>query len=449
MRFQALAFSLGVSLTAFGCVHSTATPPAAEASGPRVDAELAAYIGAIRAVDDHTHVNSSAPGDRDYDALPLELLVPLRLPARLRADHPDWVAAYRALFGDRVSPTQTDLVTLTQASMETYRALGSGYPEWVLDRIGTEVMLANRVAMGPGLESPRFRWVSYVDALLLPLSTKGEADATPDRQKLYPYEEKLLQRYQAGLQIEKLPATLDGYLEKVVTPTLERQRQAGCVAVKFEAAYLRSLAFDEATHEAAARVYARYVRGGVPSHGDYKTLEDYLFRAIARDAGRLGMAVHLHSFEGVGPFYRVSESDPLLLESALNDPALRRTNFVIVHGGGMYASHAGALLAKPNVYLDISALVLVDPPATLAPVLRGWLTQYPEKVLFGTDAASYGPGIGWDVAAQLGTSTARQALAIALSDMMRDGEVSRARAQQLAAMVMRTNAARLYRLPQS
>jgi hypothetical protein len=316
----------------------------------------------------------------------------------------------------------------------------------VLDRIGTEVMIANRVAMGPGLAPPRFRWASYVDALLLPLSTKSEAAVSPDRQKLYPYEEKLLKRYLADLRVASLPTTLDGYLKSVVVPTLERQRVGGCLAVKFEAAYLRSLDFADASHGDASRVYARYARRGVPSHAEYKVLEDFLFRAIAREAGRLGMAVHIHSFEGAGAFYRAADSDPLRLESALNDPGLRGTDFVIIHGGGAFAAHAGALLWKPNVYVDMSAMVLIYPPAALARVLRGWLAEFPEKVLFGTDAAALAPGIGWDVAAALGTSTGRRALAIALSEMMRDGEVTRARAEEIAAMVMRTNAGSLYHL---
>jgi len=40
----------------------------------------------------------------------------------------------------------------------------------------------------------------------------------------------------------------------------------------------------------------------------------------------------------------------------------------------------------------------------------------------------------------------RQALAIALTGMLRDGEISRPRASQLARMVLRDNAARLYGL---
>jgi uncharacterized protein len=412
-----------------------------------VDPALGAFIAKIRAVDNHTHVNTIAPDDSEYDALPLEPLLPFPLPVRLQPDNPDWSAAARALYGYRYSDlNEPHVIELRRARESVARKQGDKFPEWVLDQIGTEVMLANRVAMGPGLAPPRFRWVSYVDALMLPLSTKAEAATTPDRAKLYPLEERLLRRYLADLKVAQLPTTLDGYLHTVVTPTLERQRKAGCVAVKFEAGYLRSLDFAEVPVEAASRVYSRYVNGGEPPRAEYKALEDFLFRYIAREAGRLGMAVHIHSLEGAGSFYQVAGSDPLLLESVFNDPTLRGTNFVIVHGGGVFASHAGAMLWKPNVYLDFSAMDLIDSPATLARVLEDWLTQLPEKILFGTDASAFGPDMGWDSAAWVGTTTARRALAIALTDMMRNGDVSRARAEEIATMVMRTNAGKLYNL---
>jgi uncharacterized protein len=217
--------------------------------------------------------------------------------------------------------------------------------------------------------------------------------------------------------------------------------------VKFEAAFLRSLGLDAVPAAAASRVYARYANDGAPSRAEYKALQDFLFRYIAREAGRLGMAVHIHSFEAPGGFYRAAGSDPLLLEPTFNDPSLRKTNFVIVHGGGAHSSHAGAMLWKPNVYVDMSAMALIYTPAKLAEVLREWLLQYPEKVLFGTDAAAFGPDAGWELTAWIGTNTARQALAIALTDMMGNGEVSRARAEQIATMVMRTNSGALYKLP--
>lgn len=412
-----------------------------------VDSSLAAFIARIRAVDNHTHVFSVTPADSDSDALPLDGLSPAAPPIRLRPDSPAWLAAYRALYGYRYDDVSAPHLAELRVLMKGVASeQGARFPEWVLDRIGTEVMLANRIAMGPGLAPPRFRWVSYVDALMLPLSTTSERKATPDYAALYPLEDRLLRRYLRDLHLAKIPATLDAYLRTVVTPTLERQRRDGCIAVKFEAAYLRALDFADAPALAARTVYARHASGGVPSHADYKLLQDYLFRYIAREAGRLGMAVHIHTFEGGGGYYRIAGSDPLLLESALNDSTLRGTRFVLVHGGGMYASHAGAMLTKPNVYLDFSVQTLAYSPAMLATILRDWLSQYPEKVLFGSDAFANGPDAGWELAAWIATSTGRQALAIALTGMMRDGEVTRVRAEEIATMVMRSNASRLYSL---
>ena len=439
--------SVVLLLLACGGAEMGCSPSPHDGAAATADPEIIAFVEKIRAVDNHSHANSVAPGDSDQDALPLEVIFPFEVPVQLRPDNPDWLAAYKALYKyPHADMSDAHMKELRGAMQGIAKEQGDRFPTWVLDQVGTEVLLTNRVAMGPGLAPPRFRWVSYVDALMLPLSTKAEAAMSPDREKLFPLEDKLLQRYMADLKVTKRPATLNAYLETVVTPTLDAQQKGGCVAVKFEAAFLRPLDFEEVPALAASKIYAKYAGGGEPSHADYKTLQDFLFRHIAREAGRLGMAVHLHSFNGPGNFFRAAGADPLLLESAFNDPTLRKTNFVIVHGGGVYSSHAGAMLWKPNVYLDMSAMTLLYTPSKLAEVLRDWLTQYPEKVLFGSDAAAFGPDMGWEVAAWIATKNARAALALALTDMIRRGEVSRARAEEIATMVMRTNAGTLYQL---
>src|SRR5206468_12061752 len=99
----------------------------------------------------------------------------------------------------------------------------------------------------------------------------------------------------------------------------------------------------------------------------------------AREAGRLGMAIHIHSLTAFGNYYVAAESDPILLEPVINDPALRNTKFVLLHGGGIYSQHTAAMLWKPNVYADISMLTRIWSPDKLASVLRDWLSQFPEK----------------------------------------------------------------------
>ena len=71
-----------------------------EPAGPQAngaDPAITAFIAKIRAVDNHTHANSTAPGDSDADALPLDGIAPFEIPATLRPDNPAWLAAYQAL----------------------------------------------------------------------------------------------------------------------------------------------------------------------------------------------------------------------------------------------------------------------------------------------------------------------------------------------------------------
>jgi uncharacterized protein len=67
-------------------------------------------------------------------------------------------------------------------------------------------------------------------------------------------------------------------------------------------------------------------------------------------------------------------------------------------------------------------------------------------VLFGSDASAFGPDAGWELAAWIATKNGRTALALALTDMIRSGDIDHARAEEIASMVMRTNAGKLYRL---
>ena len=82
----------------------------------------------------------------------------------------------------------------------------------------------------------------------------------------------------------------------------------------------------------------------------------------------------------------------------------------------------------------------------MAAVLKDWISQFPEKVIFGTDASAFGPGLGWEMSAWIASTTARQALTIALSEMIKSNEITLSRAKEIATMVMRTNAGTLYNL---
>jgi predicted TIM-barrel fold metal-dependent hydrolase len=297
--------------------------------------------------------------------------------------------------------------------------------------------------------------VDAADALIFPLDNSRLAARNPDRKAFFALEDTLRGRYlkevapavvAAGVRAEALPRSLSDYLARVVTPTLERHKRGGALAEKFEAAYLRSLAFDPVDRVAAERVYAQFADKGAPPDAEYKLLQDYLFRYIAAECGRLGMAVHIHCDAGAGSYFDIAGANPLLLESVLEDPALRRTRFVMLHAGWPFTREITALLERPNAYLDFSAQDLLQTPPSLAADIRQWLEWVPEKVLFGTDGYPYSDQFGWEETAWIGSRNARQALGIALTGMLHDGEITRDRALELARMVLRENARRLYGL---
>ncbi len=415
------------------------------------DPDLMAEINKIQTIDNHTHVPKLvAPGEKDdeYDALPCSGYVPPSDdPAMARPDNPLFLEAWQKLYGYKYSDKSPEHVKeLLETKQHVAQEQGDHFPAWVLDQLGTEYMLANRIAMGRGLDPQRFLWVPFDDALMLPLDPTAMME-TPDRHFFYGRESMLLKRYMGDLHVAQLPPTLDQYLAQVVTPTLERQKQAGAVAIKFEAAYLRTLDFAPPRYQEARDIYSLNYKGTALTKSEYLTVQDYLFRVIAREAGRLKLAVHIHTGAGCGGYFDLAGSNPALLDSVLNDSSLRYTNFVLIHGGaGPYTKVMSFLLSKPNVYTDFSEQDWMLSPRGLSAVLRDWLEWYPEKVLFGTDLFPGTPEINWEEIGYMTSTTGRRALALALTGMMNDGEITRERAVQLAHMVLHDNAAKLYGL---
>src|SRR4051794_10848340 len=215
------------------------------------DPELEREIEQIKAIDHHAHpvrvTAAGEPADRGFDALPVDSMEPMSDPVNLRPGAAIIADAARELFGG----------TDPQLKVKTIKERGAGYPAWVLDKMGVEIMVANRVTMGSSLEGPRFRWAAYADALLFPLDTAKLKERNSDRKAFFALEDRLRQSYFDAAGVNGLPGTLGEYLSKVVTPTLERHRQGGAIAEKFEASYLRSLAFDKIERSAAERAYAQ------------------------------------------------------------------------------------------------------------------------------------------------------------------------------------------------
>ena len=411
------------------------------------DPEIAAYVNSIKAIDNHAHVTAlDREHDKGYDQLRCDGLPPGTAlpPANLRFGVAEQ-SAYRELYGfEAKTGDEAEIKKVTEMEIAARRGHGAEFYAWVMEKAGFETVLANRTAMAPEMKAPQLRWVAYEDALLFPLDNSIAKAVNPDRRVFYGDAEELLNTYLRDAGLSRVPPTLDAYVEKVLRATLQKQKAAGAVAVKFEAAYLRPLDFAPASKDEAARVYAKYAAGGNATAAEYKTLQDFLFKQIALEAGRLGLAVHFHTGYGCGEYFDDSGADPMLLSPMLNDPDLRKTNFVLLHGNPPRERNVSVLILKPNVYTDMSVLEFLWSPPELARILRPWLEMMPEHVMFGTDAGPFGPGLDWEETTLIASQRSRRALALALSDMVRDKTINRERAKEIAERVLRGNAAQLY-----
>ena len=296
------------------------------------------------------------------------------------------------------------------------------------------------------LDRSRFKWVPFIDAYLFPLDNTVYKKMNADSRVFFSSQEKLLTRYLEQVETSR-PRTFDAYL-RFVHESLARLKAEGAVAVNFEAAYVRALRFDDPSQRRARRVYERYRSSTEVPEDEYRDLQDYLFRDLLREVTKLGLPVQLHTGPRVGNAFGLSGSNPLHLENILNDPQYRQTTFILLHGGYPFMREAILLAGKPNVYVEPSdQMTLYLYPPDLAQVFKEWLTFYPEKILFGTSAMVVSDLVGAEETYWLAAETGRQALALALSEMVQEGRCDEAEALHFARLVLHDNAAKLYGLP--
>jgi hypothetical protein len=408
-----------------------------------VDAKLVEEIARIRAVDNHMHGDPADParsaGWKDDNPLGKP-----RYPdvVGLQPTNPEWRAAWFALYGYAHADAELPhLEELLASKRDTVAKAGSNWPSAVLDAAGVDVALLNTVQPGAGQLNGRFRWVPYADPLLRPFAADGSWLG-------FSGGELPVSRLLMDSGYSRPPPTLIEYRVNIVQATLARWKKSGAVAVKFMCAYARPLDFAVVEEAAASPVYAKALKNEPLSAAEQKLLEDYLFNAIAIAAGAQQLVVQVHTGNGDGPYFNNAHANPALLEDVLNSRALRKTSFVLLHGGWPYHEVAQAMIDKPNTWTDFSAHTSHLGTHQLAEVLRDWLSWHPEKVLFGTDAHSDAdsPLTDWEEKEFLMTGRARRALAIALTAMLRNGEITRERALEIARQVLRDNAMKLYGL---
>ncbi len=433
-----MRYSIACLLVATGLVPrltAAQEPPTPWRNDPLFQ-RLAAALDPVPAIDNHTHL--LRPGKFDP-------ALAAQGPLLLRATNPWLPSILEARFGITVDPRDwtPGLRAIAIARAAMVERLGEhGY--WLnhLDYTRTEIALVNSYSRA-SIDDKRLRWVRHASTLLYPLPADHLIARSPSHKTDIAELQSDLQALLTEAGHSAVPPSLAAYV-RFIDDALRRWQKQGAVAVKFFDAYLRTLRIADVPETRAAALYAKG-RTSALARDEYLALQDFLWRHILLEAGKIALPVHIHSSLGVPPFLRSLESDLRNLEDVLTDPRFFATPIVLIHGGFPWHEIAAYLALKPNVWVDISARSFIDPVPDFADVLRTFLRFAPEKVLFGTDAASYPsvPG-GADVHHLVVSRATRDALYLALAGLVRDGVIDEARAVEMGRGVLRENARRLY-----
>jgi uncharacterized protein len=431
--------ALLVTLAVTAMAYAQARPlPSADAQ--KIYDRLLKQIERIPIYDNHSH--ATFPDDSDMDAMaspPNESTV-----MRLRDTNPEFVAAAKALFGYPYDDFKPEHAKWLIDKKKAAEAAGStAYWDSILDKMNIETCLANRVALASYLDPKRFHWVFFVDAFLFPFDNHNLAAKNADMSVYIPLQEKVLRRYMKQENVVGLPADLTGY-EAFVGQMLADNQKRGGVAMKFEAAYFRTLYFGDPPREKAEAIYAQFRAGGVPSEEDYRTFQDYVFRVLIDQGGKLKLPVHFHSAVGIGDYFSLRNGNPLNLENVLRDPRYGNVKFVLIHGGYPYTLDMIWLTAAKNVYTDSSLMGYYVYPSELKNILKQWISLYPEKIMFGSDAFPFNDAVGAEETFWLAARSARTAVAAALAELVAEGAFTEEKALELARLYLHDNAAKLY-----
>ncbi len=422
---------------------SSAPAQARPYPGPDVQQLYQHYLDVVNnipAFDHHAHPGFADDPDVDAMAAP-----PGSAAFRERETNPELVAAAKALWGypySDFSAEHAKWLVEKKAEMKKQYA-GTAYFDMLLDKLNFERGVANRAMMADYLDPKRFPWVFFVDSFMWPFDNTKERARNADQEVYIPLQEKMLHRWMQQEKISVLPADFGEYL-KFISRVLEDNQKKGGIALKFEVAYFRPLRFSDPSREEAEAIYKKYVRGGVPPEAEYRTFQDYIFRYLVTEGGRLKLPVHIHTAVGVGDYFNISESNIMRLENIVRDPRYSGTTFVMIHGGYPLEREAIWLAAVKNVYMDSSLMDVWMYPGPFKDTLRQWLETFPDKITFGTDCFPYNDVLGAEESYWLGAVSTREALAGALAEMVSSGEISDAKAIEMAHAYLHDTALSLY-----
>jgi len=217
------------------------------------------------------------------------------------------------------------------------------------------------------------------------------------------------------------------YLE-FVDAVIERAKREGYVALKSALAYDRPLTFSDPSEEEARRVFEK---GAAATEKEALLFGDFILRRAMAKAYELGLPVQFHTGLGL-----IEGSNPVNLVNLIR--RFPDITFVLFHGGYPWIRETAALaLTFRNVYVDLCWLPAISPSACKA-LLRSLIEVGAiSRTMWGGDC--------WVVEGTYGALMLfKRLLTQVLSGLTSKGFLKPETALEMAEMILRENAERLF-----
>jgi uncharacterized protein len=227
-----------------------------------------------------------------------------------------------------------------------------------------------------------------------------------------------------GLKLE----SLDDYL-MVLDRLFQKAKAAGAVCLKTTLAYERTLDFENATKEAAAKAFGRSRDKLTPA--ERKAFEDFVMWRLVELSAKYELPFQIHTGHA-----RIQGSNPMLLVDMI--AANPKTKFILFHGGYPWVGETGAIATRhKNVWIDSVWLPTIS--FTMARrAFQEWLDVVPSnRIMWGADV-NHAEGT------YAATEVTRRCLAAALAEKVERGELREEDARRIGGQVMRENALEMF-----
>jgi predicted TIM-barrel fold metal-dependent hydrolase len=214
------------------------------------------------------------------------------------------------------------------------------------------------------------------------------------------------------------------------------------VAVKSVNAYRRNIDYEKVTAEKSAPIFSKIVNGLKPTSEEKKSLEDHLFWYTVEKATKFNLPVKLHTgyYSDINkmPLSRIKKNPESAATLCRMAPD---TKFIFFHICYPYYEELISIAKHyTNAFVDMCFSWILNPIAAKDFLKKYLVTAPSNKILtFGGDFRPVEPVLGHAV-------MTRRGIALALSELVAEGWLSKKNALELIDSIMHENARKLFNL---